>query len=224
MARFDDTLARITAAAAQAGRDPADVLLLAVSKKQPLEKIRALVERGQARFGENYVDEALEKMDALTPLELEWHFIGPVQSNKTRALAERFDWVQSVDRAKIVRRLNDQRPADRPPLNVLIQVNLDQETQKAGCPPDEVAALASTIDEAPRLVLRGLMAIPAPRQDPAEQQAAFQRLRDQFDVLAREYPEVDTLSAGMTGDLEAAVVAGSTMVRVGTALFGPRPE
>lgn len=224
MSRFEHVLTRINAAATRSGRTGADIKLLAVSKKQSLEKITALVEAGQTRFGESYVDEALGKIDALSSARLEWHFIGPVQSNKTRALAERFDWVQSVDRAKIVRRLNEQRPAEMAPLNVLIQVNPDGESQKAGCDPDRIEELAAMIDAAPRLTLRGLMAIPAPRRDPAAQGAVFAGLRDLFEALAGKRSGVDTLSAGMSGDLEAAIANGSTMVRVGTDLFGPRPN
>lgn len=211
-------------AATSAQRALSDLRLLAVSKKQTTASIRALAEHGQTSFGENYVDEAVAKMDELADLGLEWHFIGPIQSNKTRALAERFDWVQSVDRAKLVRRLNDQRPQDRPALNVLIQVNLDGEEQKAGCAPDAIKSLAEEIAAAERLKLRGLMAIPAPRDDPQAQAEVFARLRGYFDALAAAYPSVDTLSAGMSADLEAAIASGSTMIRVGTDLFGPRPE
>lgn len=224
MTRYHQVTERMELAASSAQRALSDIRLLAVSKKQPVERIRALVEDGQRSFGENYVDEAAAKMDALADLALEWHFIGPVQSNKTRTLAERFDWVQSVDRVKIVRRLNDQRPADRPPLNVLIQVNLDGEQQKAGCPPEAIERLAEAVAAAEHLELRGLMAIPAPRDNPQAQSEVFQRLRRHFDALAAVYPSVDTLSAGMSADLEAAIAAGSTMIRVGTDLFGPRPD
>ncbi len=224
MNRLEQVQARIRSAAEGAGRSSRDVALLAVSKKQPLERIVALIAAGQRRFGENYVDEALGKMARLADHGLEWHFIGPIQSNKTRALAESFDWVQSVDRAKVVRRLNDQRPAGMAPLNVLIQVDLDDEAQKAGCAPAEIEDLAATIEAATNLSLRGLMAIPAPRADPAEQTAVFARLHRLYQALAERYPSVDTLSAGMSADLEAAVAAGSTMVRIGTDLFGPRPD
>lgn len=224
MTRLEHLRTRIQAAADRSGRVASDVRLLAVSKKQPLERIRALIDEGQNCFGENYVDEALAKMDALSDIDLEWHFIGPVQSNKTRQLAERFDWVQSVDRAKIVRRLNEQRPPERGALNLLIQVNLDGEEQKAGCRPEDIESLAEAIDAAENLCLRGLMAIPAPREDPEQQQEVFARLRGHFEILAAAHSSVDTLSAGMSGDLEAAIAAGSTMIRVGTDLFGPRPE
>lgn len=224
MTRLHQLTERMEVAASATNRPLTDIRLLAVSKKQPAEAIRALASEGHIRFGENYVDEAISKMDELTGLGLEWHFIGPIQSNKTRALAERFDWVQSVDRTKIVRRLNEQRPADMPALNVLIQVNLDDERQKAGCAPEEIEALAKAVAAAERLQLRGLMAIPAPRPDPKEQIEVFERLRACYQTLAAAYPAVDTLSAGMSADLEAAIAAGSTMIRVGTDLFGPRPE
>jgi len=213
---------RIQNAAIGAGRRPDGVCLLAVSKKKPAAAVRSLAELGQRAFGENYVDEALEKIEALAGSGLEWHFIGPIQSNKTRSIAEHFDWVQSVDRAKIVRRLSDQRPESLDPLNVLVQVNLDGEAQKAGCPPEALAELANRVADSPGLRLRGVMAIPAPRAEPAEQLAVFERLRALYQVLQRNHREVDTLSAGMSGDLEAAIAAGSNLVRVGTDLFGPR--
>ncbi len=215
---------RITRAAKASGRPEDAVTLLAVSKKQPLDRIKAAIAAGQRRFGENYVDEALMKMDVLSDPALEWHFIGPIQSNKTRHLAERFDWVQTVDRVKIIRRLNAQRPTGSAPLNVLLQVNLDAEPQKAGCLPDQLEALAAAVEEAPNLRLRGLMAIPAPRSDPDEQKKVFAELKALHDRLADRYAGMDTLSAGMSGDLEAAIAAGSTMVRIGTDLFGARPD
>jgi len=224
MERLAHLNARIARAAEAAGRPEQCVRLLAVSKKQPLDRIEALIAAGQRRFGENYVDEALAKMDVLKNYPLEWHFIGPIQSNKTRHLAERFDWVQTVDRSKIVRRLDQQRPSGSPPLNVLLQVNLDGEQQKAGCAPEQIDALAAAVDAAPSLRLRGLMAIPALRDDRAAQIAVFNRLHALYQDLADRYPDIDTLSAGMSGDLEAAIAAGSTMVRVGTDLFGPRPD
>jgi PLP dependent protein len=205
-----------------ANRTSSSLRLLAVSKTQSVEKIRALAHLGQADFGENYVDEALPKVAELASLGLKWHFIGPIQSNKTRAIAEHFDWVQSIDRPKIVRRLAEQRPEHLGPLKLLIQVNLDGERQKAGCHPDEISELADQILACPALELRGLMAIPAPREDHADQLAVFRKLRTLYEELARQHSSVDTLSAGMTADLEAAVEAGSTMVRVGTALFGGR--
>ncbi len=224
MSRLEQVRTRIKNAAKTAGRPAEEIVLLAVSKKQPLDRVRALIKAGHRCFGENYVDEALEKMAALEDAALEWHFIGPIQSNKTRQLAEHFDWVQSVDRPKIVRRLSDQRPDGASPLNVLIQVNVDAEPQKAGCAPAEIDALAAAIDEAPGLRLRGLMAIPAPRSEAPEQAAVFARLHSLYRQLAERYSEVDTLSAGMSADLEAAIAHGSTLVRVGTDLFGPRPD
>lgn len=205
-----------------AGRDPALVRLLAVSKTRSAAEIRALAEQGQRDFGESYVDEAMDKFEPLADLPLIWHYIGPIQSNKTRIIAGHFDWVQSLDRPKIVRRLDDQRPDDLPPLEVLIQVNIDDEPQKAGCRTDEIAELASMIASCQRLKLRGLMAIPAPREEFGEQQRVFDRLHEQFESLRKDHPDVDTLSAGMSADLEAAIAAGSTMVRVGTAIFGER--
>jgi pyridoxal phosphate enzyme (YggS family) len=203
-------------------RDASHIRLLAVSKTKPAEQVRALAELGQKDFGENYVDEAVEKIQALDALELCWHFIGPIQSNKTRQIAEHFDWVESVDRAKIVRRLADQRPADLEPLNVLLQVNLDAESQKAGCAPEALADLAAAVEARPELRLRGLMAIPAPRDSVDEQRAVFAELKTLFDRLAESHPGMDTISAGMSGDLEAAIAEGSTEIRVGTDLFGPR--
>lgn len=220
--RLEKLQQRVTTACKHAGRAVSSVRLLAVSKTHSSEKIRQLAKLGQVAFGENYVDEALVKIKALAEPGLEWHFIGPVQSNKTRSIAENFDWVQSIDRAKIVRRLAAQRPKEYPPLNVLIQVNLDGETQKAGCEPDQLEELADLIAEQPGLKLRGLMAIPAPRDEPEAQREVFTRLKALFDTLATQYPDIDTLSAGMSADLEAAIAAGSTMVRVGTDLFGER--
>jgi len=213
---------RIANACAQAGRDPASVRLLAVSKTHPASAVSHLHRLGQRAFGESYVDEAVAKITGLTDLDIEWHYIGPIQSNKTRTIAEHFDWVQGVDRVKVVRRLADQRPDDLPPLQALIQVNIDDEPQKAGCTPGEIGELAAQITACDRLSLRGLMAIPAPRDDFAEQKAVFDRLYDLFAELRNHHPGIDTLSAGMSADLEAAIAAGSTMVRVGTALFGKR--
>lgn len=213
---------RIESACRSAGRTPAEVELLAVSKTRGAEQLRTLADLGQRAFGENYVDESRAKQDRLDDLGLSWHFIGPIQSNKTRALAGHFDWVESVDRSKIVRRLGDQRPESLPPLNVLIQVDIDNESQKAGCSPDRIAALADEIAGRDRLLLRGLMAIPAAVDDPDDARPAFARLRRLFEQIAADHPTVDTLSMGMSGDLEPAIAEGSTRVRVGTALFGPR--
>lgn len=213
---------RIESACRAAGRGTTEVELLAVSKTRGVNEIRALAELGQRAFGENYVDEACAKQEPLDDLELAWHFIGPVQSNKTRTLAEHFDWVESVDRLKIARRLGDQRPGNLPPLNVLIQVDVDDEAQKAGCRPDQVAELADDIAGRDRLMLRGLMAIPAAVEHADDARPAFARLRELFERLRIGHPQIDTLSMGMSGDLEPAIAEGSTRVRVGTALFGPR--
>ncbi len=200
-------------------RDPASVGLLAVSKTQPAAAIRDAFAAGLRDFGENYLQEALDKQAELDDLPLTWHFIGPIQSNKTKAIAEHFDWVHSVDRLKIAQRLSDQRPATLPPLNVCLQVNVSGEASKSGCAPQEVQQLARAITALPRLRLRGLMCIPAPSEDPAEQRAAFARLRQLRDELALD---LDTLSMGMSQDLEAAIAEGATWVRIGTALFGAR--
>ncbi|NKI35032.1 YggS family pyridoxal phosphate-dependent enzyme [Wenzhouxiangella sp. XN79A] len=223
--RYDALRERLASACATAGRDPGEVALLAVSKTRGADEVAALHALGQRAFGENYVDEACAKQAALAALEPApaWHFIGPIQSNKTRRIAERFDWVHSIDRAKIARRLADQRPSERGPLNVLIQVNVDAEAQKAGCRPDELDALADRVAGHDALVLRGLMAIPAPRDDAEAMRPAFACLRECFEALARHHPRLDTLSMGMSDDLEAAIAEGATLVRVGTALFGPRP-
>ncbi|MEN1726902.1 MAG: YggS family pyridoxal phosphate-dependent enzyme [Pseudomonadota bacterium] len=224
--RLSTVLDRIHSACERAGRESDEVRLLAVSKTKPLEQVLTMAKLGQRAFGENYVDEAVAKIQASADHDLGgdlvWHFIGPIQSNKTRLIAEHFDWVESVDRAKIVRRLADQRPSTRPPLNVLIQVNLDGESQKAGCTPEALNELADQITQRPELCLRGLMAIPAPRSDEDEQRAVFARLKSLFDALRSRYDGIDTLSAGMSGDLEAAIAEGSTQIRVGTDLFGPR--
>jgi hypothetical protein len=221
-ARLEHTRKRIEAACREASRPPETVRLLAVSKRHSTDAIRALHALGQHAFGENYVDEGVGKKQELENLPIEWHYIGPIQSNKTRLIAAHFDWVHSVDRAKIVRRLDDQRPKALGPLDVLIQVNLDDEAQKAGCAPTEIGDLADRIAGCERLKLRGLMAIPAPREDYDAQRAVFARLREFFETLKESHPEVDTISAGMTADLEAAIAEGSTMIRIGTALFGPR--
>jgi len=220
--RLEHTLERIRSACRAADRPLDSVGLLAVSKRNPARAVRELHGLGQLAFGENYVDEGVTKIEQLADLDLEWHYIGPIQSNKTKLIAAHFDWVESLDRAKIVRRLDEQRPEELGPLNVLIQVNLDDEAQKAGCTPEQIEALADRIADCERLRLRGLMAIPAPREDCEDQRAVFARLRELFEKLQQSHPEVDTISAGMTADLEAAVTEGATLVRVGTALFGPR--
>ena len=205
--------------AASGGRN---VTLVAASKSQPAVALRELAAAGQRHFGENYVQEALAKQRELSDPALQWHMIGPLQSNKCEAVAGHFDWLQSLDREKLVPLLDRARPAHLPPLNVLIEVNLDGEASKSGCAPDRVCALAAELARAPRLRLRGLMSIPAPATDPGDRRAAFARLRRLFEGLRTAYPQLDTLSMGMSDDFEAAISEGATMVRVGTALFGPR--
>jgi len=211
---------RIAAAAQAAGRAPDAVELLAVSKTFGVDAIRAAAAAGQLAFGESYVQEALDKIAALADLSLTWHFIGPLQRNKTRAVAEHFDWVHGVERAIIAQRLNDARPATRPPLNVCVQVNVSGEASKSGVTPADLPALAQAVAQLPRLRLRGLMAIPAPGADPGRQRAQLRLLRQLRDSL--DMP-LDTLSMGMSDDLEAAIAEGATIVRVGSALFGRRP-
>ena len=211
--------ARIREAAQAVHRDAATVGLLAVSKTQPAAAIREAFAAGLRDFGENYLQEALDKQVELDDLPLIWHFIGPIQSNKTKAIAEHFDWVHSVDRLKIAQRLSDQRPATLPPLNICLQVNVSGEASKSGCTPQELGPLAEAVAAMPQLRLRGLMCIPAPTENPAEQRAAFARLRLLRDELALD---LDTLSMGMSQDLEAAIAEGATWVRIGTALFGAR--
>ena len=198
--------------------------MLAVSKTFPAVTIREAVAAGQRRFGENYVQEAIDKMDELADLreQIEWHLIGPLQSNKTRVVAERFDWVHTVDRLKVAQRLSEQRPAHLPPLQVCIQVNTSGEDSKSGVAPDEALALARAVAALPRLRLRGVMALPAPSADPDEQRRQLAAVRVVFERLRSEGLPLDTLSMGMSADLEAAVEQGSTLVRVGTALFGQR--
>jgi hypothetical protein len=210
---------RVGAAARRAGH-PARVL--AVSKTKPASSIRELAALGQREFGENYVQEALAKQRELAELPLQWHLIGPLQSNKCREVSEHFDWIESLDREKLVAPLNRYRPAGRLPLNVLIQVNIDAEASKSGCAPGAVPDLARRVAEAPRLLLRGLMAIPEPHPDLAVRRGAFRRMRELFDDLRKGYPAVDTLSLGMSDDFEPAIEEGATLVRIGTALFGTR--
>ena len=196
--------------------------LLAVSKTQPVEAIARLAEAGQRAFGENYVQEALAKIDALAGHNLEWHLIGRLQSNKCREVAARFDWVQSLDRPKLVQELQRHRAPTAAPLNILVQVNPDGEAGKSGCRPEDMEALAAAVTASPRLRLRGLMAIPEPASDFAVRRATFARLAGWFAELQSRYPGVDTLSMGMSEDFELAIAEGATMIRVGTALFGPR--
>jgi pyridoxal phosphate enzyme (YggS family) len=221
---------RIATACAAAQRDPATVTLLAVSKTWPAACIREAAATNQRAFGENYVQEALAKQAELADLDLQWHFIGPLQSNKTRSVAEHFSWVHSVERLKIATRLSEQRPADLSPLNVCVQVNVSGEASKSGCAPAEAPALCHTIATLPGLRLRGLMAIPEPTAEPAEMSALadsitrrrFALLRELRDTLVAEGLALDTLSMGMSHDLEAAIMEGATVVRIGTAIFGER--
>ena len=210
---------RIREAAQACGRDPETVGLLAVSKTKPAAAVREAHACGQSDFGENYLQEALNKQAELSDLPLTWHFIGPIQSNKTRPIAEHFAWVHSVDRLKIAQRLSEQRPTQLPPLNICLQVNVSGEASKSGCTPDELPALAKAVSQLPNLRLRGLMTIPEPTSDVAQQHAACARLRQLRDDLNLE---LDVLSMGMSDDLEAAIAEGATWVRIGTALFGAR--
>lgn len=214
---------RMESACAAAQRPAQGVELLCVSKTQGPQAVREAAAAGQRRFGENYVQEALEKIAALHDLRdrIEWHLIGPLQSNKTRAVAEHFDWVQSVDRLKTAQRLSEQRPAQLPPLQVCLQVNISGEASKGGVPPGEVAGLAAAVAALPRLRLRGLMAIPEPAAEFEAQRRPHRALRELMASLG--LPGLDTLSMGMSADLEAAITEGSTLVRVGTAVFGQRP-
>ena len=214
--------ARIVKAASDAGRSPEGVELLAVSKTWPADCVIAAARAGQRAFGENYVQEGVDKALATVNLDLAWHFIGPLQSNKTRQVAEHFAWVHSIERLKIAERLSAQRPAYLPPLQVCVQVNVSGETSKSGCAPEEAVALCQAIADLPRLTLRGLMAIPEPTDDFAAQRAPFCRLREIFEQVRAAGVPLDTLSMGMSHDLEAAVAEGATIVRIGTAIFGER--
>lgn len=227
MHKIDDQLVKVTAridqAALAVGRNPQTVQLIAVSKTQPAPALRAAYTWGQRAFGENYLQEALDKQAQLADLrDLEWHFIGPIQSNKTRPIAEHFAWVHSVDRLKIAQRLHAQRPAQLPPLNICVQVNIDDETTKSGISLAELPELVAAIAPLTRLRLRGLMAIPAATNDAAQQRAAFAKLRAALVQLNQQGYALDCLSMGMSGDLEAAIAEGSTHVRVGTDIFGAR--
>ena len=215
--------ARIATACAAAGRNVEDVTLLAVSKTWGADAVRAAWEAGQTAFGENYVQEAVAKIAALRDLPVQWHCIGPLQSNKTRVVAEHFDWVHTVDRLKIAERLSEQRPEALAPLNVCIQVNIDGGPSKSGVAPAEAPALAQAVAQLPRLRLRGLMTIPDITSDLIAARAIHSRVRALFDQLNHEGLALDTLSMGMSADLEPAIAAGATMVRVGSAIFGARP-
>ncbi len=220
--RYRKVVADIAAAARQSGRNPDEILLLGASKQQPAAAIRALAGLGLRDFGENYVQDALDKQAELEDLALTWHFIGRIQSNKTRDIARHFHWVHGVDRVKIARRISEQRDAPEP-LNICLQVNIDDEPGKGGLQPGELADAADIVSGLPNIRLRGLMAIPRPESDPARQRAAFRRVRELFEQLRGRDPALDTLSMGMTADLAAAIAEGATIVRVGTALFGQRP-
>ncbi len=216
--------ARIAQSCASVQRDPDEITLMAVSKTRSAVEVATAVTAGLRHIGENYLQEALDKQQALQGSDICWHFIGPIQSNKTRDIAEHFDWVHSVDRAKVARRLSEQRPPDKPALNICLQINISNEASKAGASAAEASELARYIAELPGLRLRGLMAIPAASDDRQQQRQAFAALRRLRDQLQTQLPaqQLDTLSMGMSGDLDAAIAEGSTLLRVGTAIFGPR--
>ncbi|WP_105188249.1 YggS family pyridoxal phosphate-dependent enzyme [Pseudoalteromonas sp. T1lg48] len=223
--RLDAAYDRIAQAAKKSGRDYNDITLIAVSKKKPLEDILAAFAHGHREFAESYVQEGVEKVRQLSEYKnIVWHFIGPIQSNKSKAIAENFSWVQSIDREKIARRLNEQRPSNMKPLQVLIQVNVDDDANKSGCRLEEVPALAAFIHSCNQLNLRGLMAIPSKSESYEAQLQSFEQLSACFDRIKDQYPQLDTLSMGMSGDMDAAIAAGSTMVRIGTAIFGERDQ
>ena len=221
-AKLQAVIARIDEAARKFGRSPDEIELLAVSKTWPASAVREAAAAGQRAFGENYVQEGVDKAAELAALGLQWHFIGPLQSNKTRAVAQTFDWVHAVDRFKIAQRLSEQRPATSPPLQLCLQVNISGEASKSGVAVDEIGLLARQVAQLPRLQLRGLMAIPAPSDDFLQQRQAFARLREVFEQLKSDGLPLDTLSIGMSHDLEAAIAEGATIVRVGSAIFGER--
>ncbi|AEF47330.1 protein of unknown function UPF0001 [Serratia sp. AS12] len=223
---LQDVRSRIATAAQGCARAPEEITLLAVSKTKPVAAIAEAIAAGQRAFGENYVQEGVDKVQhfATQPegATLDWHFIGPLQSNKSRLVAEHFAWCHTVDRLRIAQRLSDQRPAGMPPLNVLIQINISDEQSKSGIVLAELPALAEAVAALPNVTLRGLMAIPAPEEDYQRQLAVFGQMNDAFLALQQRYPQVDTLSMGMTDDMAAAIAAGSTLVRIGTAIFGAR--
>lgn len=221
-ARLQEICHRIQRTARQCNRDPKAIQLVAVSKRRNTEEIRSAYQSGCTRFGESYVQEAVEKIMALQALPLEWHFIGPIQSNKTAAIAKHFHWVHSVDRIKIARRLNEQRAPLQPPLNVCLQLNIDEESTKSGVSLSALAELAREVVPMERLKLRGLMAIPARFTNPTAQRQSFRRVAQALKDLNNSGLTLDTLSMGMTNDLEAAILEGATIIRIGTGLFGPR--
>jgi pyridoxal phosphate enzyme (YggS family) len=198
------------------------VKLLAASKTRSIDEIRSAITAGQYMFGENYLQEALPKIEALKEYDIEWHFIGPIQSNKTKLIAEHFTWVHSLYRTKIAKRLNDQRPSNLPPLNICIEINVSAEPTKSGITFQQLPDLAKAVSQLPRLTLRGLMAIPEEISDFAKQRANFHKVKQAFDTLKIDYPNIDTLSMGMSNDFEAAIAEGTTIIRLGTAIFGPR--
>ncbi|MBU3673030.1 MAG: YggS family pyridoxal phosphate-dependent enzyme [Sinobacteraceae bacterium] len=220
--RLHAVLDRMASAARRAGRDPGELTLVAVSKTRPAADLQALIDLGQHHFGENYLQEALPKIDALRPQQLAWHFIGQLQSNKTAPVAEYFDWVHTVDRLKLVQRLAAQRPFHAPPLNVCVQVKLEDEPTKGGATVSELPALLDAVARAPQLHLRGLMTLPPAETAETHQRRWFAALREVFQQMQRQHPAMDTLSMGMSGDLEAAILEGATLIRIGTALFGER--
>ncbi|MCI4188099.1 YggS family pyridoxal phosphate-dependent enzyme [Dickeya dianthicola] len=223
---LQDVRQKISAAAQRCGRAPEEITLLAVSKTKPVSALEEAIAAGQRAFGENYVQEGVDKVrhfQAVQPdTPLEWHFIGPLQSNKSRLVAEHFDWCHTIDRLRIAQRLSEQRPAHLPPLNVLLQVNISQEQSKSGILVSDLSELAASVAQLPNLRLRGLMAIPAPETDHTRQLAVFRRMTELFLQLKADYGTLDTLSMGMTDDMAAAIEAGSTLVRIGTAIFGAR--
>ena len=219
LALIRDLLAK---SAVEAQREPGAVKLLAVSKKQPVDKILEAAKAGQRDFGENFVQEGLEKIKLTASEDLVWHFIGHLQTNKTRGVAEHFDWVHTIDRQKTAARLSQQRPPGKPALNICLQVNIDDEDAKSGVDPDALPQLAQAVQEMPNLRLRGLMCLPATRETTDQQREPFAKLRKLAESLASIGIEIDTLSMGMSGDFDAAIAEGATMVRIGTAIFGPR--
>ncbi|MEH0831951.1 YggS family pyridoxal phosphate-dependent enzyme [Pectobacterium cacticida] len=223
---LQDIRQQIATAAAHCARAPEDIRLLAVSKTKPVSAIEEAIAAGQHAFGENYVQEGVEKIHYFRAhhpdMRLEWHFIGPLQSNKSRLVAENFDWFHTVDRLRIAQRLSEQRPPHLSPLNVLLQINISNEASKSGIKAEELSELAASVAVLPNLRLRGLMAIPAPETDFAQQLAVFRKMAALFQTLSATYPHIDTLSMGMTDDMRAAITAGSTLVRIGTAIFGAR--
>jgi len=223
-ANLQNICSRVESACALAGRQASEITILAVSKRHSAANIRRLHDLGQIRFGESYVQEAIAKQELLKNTNIEWHFIGPVQSNKTRELSLHFQWVQSVDRKKILDRLSKQRPSGLGILNICLQVNIDEEPQKAGLMPEAVEEMAQYASELPNLRLRGLMAIPKQPKDGQDGSQSFRQMRRLFERLRTSGYEMDTLSMGMSADLESAIVEGSTMIRIGTALLGPRNE